>query len=141
MWGFFGWHTVPSTSDGIGGGSGGGDSNGACAERRIILTEGEYDAMAVSQALATLPPDDPLAAVPAVSLPNGCNSLPPELVQLLEPFDRIFLWLDNDQSGQSSCEKFVDALGARRCLIVRPPAGDKVRLTSVDCQSCDVNIE
>ena len=37
--------------------------------------------------------------IPAISLPNGCNSLPLELIPLLERFDKIYLWLDNDKSG------------------------------------------
>jgi Toprim-like len=41
-----------------------------------------------------------LADVPAISLPNGCNSLPPELLQLLERFEKIYLWMDNDKAGQ-----------------------------------------
>jgi hypothetical protein len=47
-WGLFGLHTVPDNT------------------KSIVLTEGEFDAMAVHQA----------TGVPAVSLPNGCNSLP-----------------------------------------------------------------
>lgn len=38
--------------------------------------------------------------LPAISLPNGCNSLPMELIPLLERFTRIYLWLDNDKSGK-----------------------------------------
>lgn len=37
--------------------------------------------------------------IPAISLPNGCNSLPVELIPLLERFTKIYLWLDNDKSG------------------------------------------
>ena len=37
--------------------------------------------------------------IPAISLPNGCNSLPIELIPLLERFTKIYLWLDNDKSG------------------------------------------
>ena len=37
--------------------------------------------------------------LPAISLPNGCNSLPADLIPLLERFTRIYLWMDNDKSG------------------------------------------
>eukprot|EP00957_Ditylum_brightwellii_P207997 15355454-Ditylum_brightwellii.AAC.1 len=47
-WGLFGWHTVPDDAT------------------SLVITEGEYDAMAVYQATGK----------PAVSLPNGCRSLP-----------------------------------------------------------------
>ena len=38
--------------------------------------------------------------IPAISLPNGCNSLPVELIPLLERFTKVYLWLDNDKSGE-----------------------------------------
>lgn len=64
----------------------------------MIITEGEYDCMAVSDALSALPESDPLRQVPAISLPNGCNSLPVELIPLLDSFKKIYLWMDNDKS-------------------------------------------
>ena len=47
----FGWHTVPADA------------------REIVLTADEFDAMAVYQA----------TSFPAVSLPSGLSSLPPEV--------------------------------------------------------------
>jgi twinkle protein len=90
-WGLFGLHTV-----------------GADA-KEIILTEGEFDAMAVYQATGRA----------AVSLPNGCRSLPVEVLPLLERFERILLWMDNDTPGIEGAEKFANKLGARRTFIVR----------------------
>lgn len=49
--GMFGWHTVPSDA------------------REIVLTADEFDAMAVYQA----------TSFPAISLPLGLSSLPPEV--------------------------------------------------------------
>jgi twinkle protein len=91
-WGLFGFHTLPED----------------CKE--IILTEGEYDAMAVWQATQR----------PAVSLPNGCRSLPLEVLPLLEEFSKIYLWMDNDIAGQEGAEQFAKKLGLRRCYIVKP---------------------
>jgi twinkle protein len=54
----FGWHTVPSRA------------------REIVLTADEFDAMAVYQ--ATL--------FPAISLPLGLSSLPPEVLYALSYF-------------------------------------------------------
>jgi twinkle protein len=90
-WGLFGLHTVPDD----------------CTE--IILTEGEYDAMAVSQATGR----------PAVSLPNGCRSLPVQVLPLLERFEKIYLWMDNDAPGQEGAEKFAKKLGLNRSYIVQ----------------------
>ncbi|GMF66625.1 unnamed protein product [Phytophthora fragariaefolia] len=92
-WGLFGWNTVPTSAN------------------ELVLTEGEFDTMAVHQA----------TGMPAVSLPNGCQSLPPSVLPLLERFKRIYLWMDNDSSGQSNVEKFASKLGMTRCYIVRMP--------------------
>ena len=89
-WGLFGWHTVPESA------------------KSIVLTEGEFDAMAVHQA----------TGVPAVSLPNGCRSLPVEVLPQLERFEKIYLWMDHDIPGQEGAEKFATKLGPNRCLLV-----------------------
>lgn len=90
-WNFFGWHTVPADAD------------------EIVLTEGEFDAMAVWQA----------TGMPAVSLPNGARSLPVELLPLLERFSKIYLWLDDDAAGAEGADKFARKLGVGRCVIVK----------------------
>eukprot|EP00605_Chrysophyceae_sp_TOSAG23-4_P002537 GSChrysophyteH1.ASY1.ANO1.2802.1 assembled CDS len=94
-WAFFGWHTVQPH------------------HKSVVLTEGEYDAM---------------ANIPAISLPNGCNSLPPALLPMLEQFDKIYLWLDNDKPGQEAAEKFARKLG---------DANDALRMNSA--AASDVN--
>ncbi|KAF0695088.1 Aste57867_14073 [Aphanomyces stellatus] len=95
-WGLFGWNTIPNDAD------------------AIVITEGEYDAMAVYQATGR----------PAISLPNGCRSLPPAILPLLERFDAIYLWMDGDVHGQDSVEKFSAKLGAARTYIVKSSAKD-----------------
>jgi twinkle protein len=91
-WGLFGFHTIPNDAT------------------EVVITEGEYDAMAVYQATGR----------PAVSLPNGCRSLPVEVLPMLERFSKIYLWMDNDAPGQEGAEKFAKKIGQNRCLIVRP---------------------
>jgi len=78
----------------------------------------------ILQALFALPDSDALSRVKVISLPNGCNSLPPALLPLLERFKKIYLWFDNDASGQAASLKFSKKLGIHRCLIVQPLAGD-----------------
>ena len=90
-WGLFGLHTVPDDAT------------------EIVLTEGEYDAMAVWQATGK----------PAVSLPNGCRSLPVQVLPLLERFTKVYLWMDNDAPGQDGAEKFAKKIGLNRCYIVQ----------------------
>ena len=101
-WGLFGFHTVP---------------HGAT---EVVLTEGEFDAMAVWQATHR----------PAISLPNGCRSLPPEVLPLLERFHKIYLWMDNDAGGIEGAEKFAKKFGLSRCYIVRPTSTNCVKLKS-----------
>jgi twinkle protein len=90
-WGFFGWHTIPENAT------------------EIVLTEGEFDAMAVHQATKR----------PAISLPSGCRNLPVDLLPMLERFDKIYLWMDNDAPGQQGAADFAKKLGMKRCYVVR----------------------
>jgi twinkle protein len=39
---------------------------------------------------------------------------------LLEKFEKIYLWMDDDVPGREGAEKFAKKLGPDRCLIVRP---------------------
>lgn len=104
VWGFFGWHLVKPS------------------DKSIVITEGEFDAMAVAQVIGeVLPLDHKFYRIPVISLPNGCNSLPPELIMRLERFERIYLWMDNDESGISSARKFASKLGLKRTYLVNPP--------------------
>jgi twinkle protein len=79
----------------------------------VVVTEGEFDAMAVYQA----------TGLPAISLPNGCSSLPPQLLPMMERFKKIILWMDDDAPGQAGAESFTQKLGAGRCHIVRSRQG------------------
>ena len=95
QWGMFGLSSLPTTGP---------------PPEELIITEGEFDAMAVFQETGR----------PAVSLPNGCRSLPLPLLPFLDQFPRIILWLDNDAPGQESAAMFARKLGQKRCLLVRP---------------------
>lgn len=90
-WGFFGWNTVPEKA------------------KEIVVTEGEFDAMAVNQA----------TDMPAISLPSGCRNLPIDLLPLLERFEKIYLWMDNDNAGQQGAVDFAKKIGVKRCFLVR----------------------
>jgi len=82
--------------------------------KTIVVTEGEFDAMAVYQA----------TGFPAVSLPCGANCMPPEIIAMFEPFERIYLWLDDDVVGQEAALKFAMKLGRERCYLVHTKMGD-----------------
>ena len=89
--GFFGLNTVPH---GI---------------KTIVITEGEYDALAVHQSTGLY----------AISLPNGASHLPIQLLPWLEQFQRIYLWLDDDLAGREAALKFAKKLGIKRTFIVK----------------------
>jgi len=80
----------------------------------VVLTEGEFDAMAVYEATGK----------PAISLPNGAGSLPPEILPMLERFSRIYLWMDHDTAGVEAVPKFVKKLGMARTFVVSGLAKD-----------------
>jgi twinkle protein len=94
--GFFGWHTVPRDA------------------KTVIITEGEFDAMAAYQG----------TQIPAISLPNGARSFPVDLIPYLERFEKIYLWLDDDVPGQEGAEKIAKKLGVSRCYLVRSRKND-----------------
>lgn len=89
-WGFFGLQTVPEDA------------------KEIVITEGEFDAMSVHQSTGR----------PAISLPNGASSLPVQLIPLLERFEQIYLWMDEDEPGKAGAEQFCRKLGLHRCSSV-----------------------
>ncbi|EAR84473.1 toprim domain protein (macronuclear) [Tetrahymena thermophila SB210] len=88
--GIFGLNTVPQNA------------------KELVITEGEYDAMAVNQA----------TGLPAVSLPNGASNLPLEVIECLEKIEKIYLWLDNDEVGRNNRQKLAEKLGVHRTYIV-----------------------
>ena len=70
------------------------------------------------------PADKDLSRVRVLSLPNGCNSLPPAVLPLLERFKKIYLWFDLDAAGQAAIKKFTAKLGVHRCVVVTSLDGD-----------------
>lgn len=137
-WGLFGWHTVfqPSATSSSSSSSSSSSlsSNNKFQADTLLITEGEYDCLAVAQAIdsylqinsadatTSTTTTKLLSNIRVVSLPNGCHSLPTELLPQLASFQRIYLWLDNDAQGQQSVETFVNKLGAHRCWIIKPSA-------------------
>ena len=95
-WGFFGWHTIPADTT------------------EIVITEGEFDAMAVYQATGR----------PSISLPSGCRNLPVDVLPLLERFEKVYLWMDADAPGQEGAQTFAKKIGVNRCYLVRTDVGN-----------------
>ena len=81
----------------------------------LIITEGEFDTLAVSE--AGLPN--------GVSVPSGAEDLScvDNCWDWLQRFSRIIIWPDKDEPGQEMCRKLISKLGAWRCAVVQ--AGHK----------------
>lgn len=63
--------------------------------------------------------------LPAVSLPNGASSMPAQLISYLEKVERVYLWMDNDETGQLNVEAFSQKLGTKRTYIVQTSADSR----------------
>lgn len=82
----------------------------------IVVTEGEFDAIAIYQA----------TNLPAVSLPNGASStsvLSQEL-SWLQQWKHVVLMFDQDEAGQLATEKAIDLLPVGTVRIAHPPGKD-----------------
>jgi twinkle protein len=80
----------------------------------VILTEGEFDAIAFDQ----------MGFPNVVAVTNGAGSFADEWVDDLESFTQIYLSFDLDEAGQQGVEKAADRLGRYRCLNVLLPLKD-----------------
>lgn len=87
--------------------------------KRLIITEGEFDAVALSRILETQTKDAFKDHIPAVvSLVSGASSAKKDLTRLMPKikkyFKEVVLCFDNDKSGQeaveSVCKAFPDVI-------------------------------
>ena len=107
---------------------------GSKPEKPLVITEGEFDAIAVKQACDGY----------VVSVPNGANghrsqgAINPahdggfhylwnenKLIKELDQFDKIILATDNDEKGVLLRDELAIRLGERRCWHVVYPEGCK----------------
>jgi twinkle protein len=56
--------------------------------------------------------------IPSLSLPQGANSLPDAILPYLDQFEKVILWMDNDEAGRLNIDKFAAKLGVSRTHIV-----------------------
>lgn len=110
--GFFGMHLIPHSYNGP-----------------VIITEGEFDAMAVHQETFDR------VGYYVLSLPYGAGSVPDSLLKQLDRFSHIYLWLDADEPGQVGLQKIVAKLPLGRVRIISTDPGDALNdrgTTTVD---------
>jgi twinkle protein len=87
---------------------------------RIVITEGEVDAVSVAQVTGM--------KTPVVSLPSGAQSASKSLAKNLEylgAFDQVILWFDADEHGRQAVQDCVDLFQPGKVLVVRTPPGAK----------------
>ena len=80
----------------------------------VVITEGELDAIALSQ----------YGVANVVSGTAGAGTFREEWLDTLEPFRHFSLAYDADEQGQKGAEKVAKALGLSRCSRVELPALD-----------------
>jgi twinkle protein len=80
--------------------------------KQVVITEGEIDAMSISQALGN--------TWPVVSLPNGAGNLQAlqSSLDLLESNERIVLCFDNDEPGQKATEAALELFSPGKAYVV-----------------------
>lgn len=87
--------------------------------RKIIVTEGEIDALSVSQIQGN--------KYPVVSIPNGAAGAKAALaenIEYLSNFEEIILMFDNDQPGQDAAMDAASILPANKVKIAKLPMKD-----------------
>ncbi|XP_054275383.1 mitochondrial DNA helicase-like isoform X1 [Macrosteles quadrilineatus] len=55
-----------------------------------------------------------------ICLPHGITSLPQEILPVLEKYNKIILWFDNEEGHWESAKQFSKKLNEERCYFVRP---------------------
>jgi twinkle protein len=87
--------------------------------KKVIITEGELDALSVSQVQNN--------KYPVVSIPLGTKGARKALskaLEWLENFEEVILMFDNDEAGQLAIEECVDLFTPGKCKIARLPLKD-----------------
>jgi len=89
------------------------------ARKRVVITEGEIDALSVSQIFNN--------NTPVVSLPNGAQAAVKAVkkdMEWLSQFDEIVLLFDNDEPGQKAAKEAAAVLPPGRAKIAELPLKD-----------------
>lgn len=82
--------------------------------KKLTITEGELDALAVATAFD--------GKYPVVSIPNGAQAAKKAITKSLEwvaSFEEIYLWFDNDAPGLRAIEEVLDILPIGKVKIIK----------------------
>ena len=84
--------------------------------RKLVITEGEIDALSVAQAQSL--------KWPVVSIPNGAQGAAKAIAAQLEwvaSYEEIVLWFDNDDPGRKAVEDCIRILPVGKVKVVTTP--------------------
>jgi twinkle protein len=87
--------------------------------RKVVITEGEIDALSVSQQQDN--------KWPVVSVPNGAKGAKKAIsreLEWLEQFDEVVLMFDNDDEGTAAAQECAGLFRPGKCKIARTPLKD-----------------
>lgn len=83
-------------------------------QRKLVITEGEIDAMSLSQAQDH--------KYPVVSIPTGAASAKKAIQKAydwVDSFDEVVLWFDNDEPGKAAAKECAALFKPGKCKVVR----------------------
>ena len=85
----------------------------AAGQKRLVITEGEIDAMSVYQTLGS---SWPVIGVPGANRTTKCISANLEYV---ESFDEVILFFDNDEAGRKATEEALKVLSYGKAKFIK----------------------
>lgn len=91
----------------------------ASGGKRVVVTEGEIDAMSLSEAMGN--------SWPVVSVPNGATAAKKSLLhelEWLESFSEVVLCFDNDEPGRKAAAECAELFSPGKCRIATLPLKD-----------------
>lgn len=103
----------------------------ATGAKRLIITEGEFDAIALTKILEIYTPEKYKEYIPAVvSIPNGSGAAKRDISRVVQKirrhFKEVVLCFDNDDAGEKAVEEVLSVL----------PEAQAIHLPSKDANEC-----
>lgn len=90
--------------------------------KRLIITEGEIDALSAAQ--ASLDKYQKIYPIVSLTSASGVKGLLKHL-SWVRSFDEVVLWMDNDEAGKDALEGCLKIVGVDKARIATAPAGCK----------------
>lgn len=90
-------------------------NSNAINDKELLITEGEFDCMTISQAYGD--------SYPVVGSTGGAKHFDPEWIDYLGKTKKIYLCYDRDEAGQAGAKDVARRLGYDRCFNIMIPEG------------------